>query len=107
MGFNKVGGFHFGSNHVEPISELDAALDSENKRDSICNSLIVLPEAFNVRKNYKAKGDSNYDPGILAELQTVSRTFHVTFVAGLIIKEYGGPDPPYSSATSLMRRAAF
>jgi hypothetical protein len=98
MGFDKVGFFHFVHNHVEPIPELAAALDSEKTRDCICNSLIVLPEAFNVRKNYKAKGNSNYDPSILAELQTLSRTFHVTFIAGLIIKQYGGPEPPCSSA---------
>jgi hypothetical protein len=54
MAFGKIGFFHFVHNHAEPIVELRKALESRHQSERVCDSLIVLPEAFNVRKYYKA-----------------------------------------------------
>ena len=78
-----------------------AALESRKTIGSICESLIVLPEAFNIGKGYRQQGESNHEAAVLAQIQDLARAFQVTFVAGLIIREPDGPvspDPPYSSS---------
>ncbi len=98
MSFRKRGFFHFVQNHADPLGELRRSLDREKAKESIEDSLIVLPEAFNIRKYYKANGDSDHDPRVLTDIQLIAGEFQVAFVVGVIISEEGGPNPPYSSA---------
>jgi predicted amidohydrolase len=91
---NRIGLFHFGINHKDPIGELQSAMHAEN---DISDSLIVLPEGFNIGKYYWSPGVCDYGSDVVSQLQDLSRTSHVAFVAGLIIKETNGPQPPYSS----------
>ena len=93
-----IGFFHFEVNHNNPIRSLEAALDDTKKREEISDSLIVLPEGFNICKFYKAPGTCNYDPGITEELKNLSKRCHISFVAGLIIRQTDGPNPPYNGA---------
>jgi predicted amidohydrolase len=95
MGFRKKGFFHFVHNYAEPLVELRKAL--ENRSECVRDSLIVLPEAFNIGKYYKEAGNANHDPDVLTKLQTIAGEFHLTFVAGLIVKQNTSPTPPYSS----------
>lgn len=47
----------------------------------------MLPEAFNIRKEYCDKDrDGDYKRGMLSDLTGLSTIFQVTFVAGLIIE---------------------
>jgi hypothetical protein len=97
----KVGFFHFGSGHKEPISTLSTALRDVQERcgqDVIDDALIVLPEAFNIRKEYTCKTLPNVAPAILCDLAQMSNTFRCAFLAGLIIEDAPAIDPPYSSA---------
>jgi len=93
---NKVGFFHFGKQNESPILALQGALI--RRRESVPGSLIVLPEGFNIGKAYKTSGICNTDRSVLSRLQTLSGEFQVAFVAGLIIDEGNGVDPPYNSA---------
>jgi predicted amidohydrolase len=92
----RVGYFHFGSDHTRPIVSLEATLD--RKRSEVTDAVIVLPEAFNICKDYYADVPCNYDPTVLLQLQRLSGIFGVSFVAGLIIQIPNGPYPPYSRA---------
>ena len=91
---NRIGLFHFGINQNDPLGELQSAMYAAN---DITDSLIVLPEGFNIGKYYWSSGDCDYGSDVVSQLQDLSRRFHVAFVAGLIIKETNGPQPPYSS----------
>jgi predicted amidohydrolase len=96
--FKKIGFFHFGVDHANPAGALQSALLEAGTHEDICQSLIVLPEAFNIGKFYRNQGGCNYNPIFLSTLQTISQHFFVTFVAGLIIHENASSRPPYSSA---------
>jgi predicted amidohydrolase len=96
---SKIGFFHFGANYADPIGELGAELALAHRDAAISESLIVLPEAFNIRKDYREilpRCDTN--PAIIFELQTLSKQFKVAFVAGLIVDDAHHVVPPYSAA---------
>jgi hypothetical protein len=103
--FDKAGYFHFGKNHSEPIGALRSELVKTNggkpSSDSgdLKDSLIVLPEAFNIRKRYKEDGNqpSDNNPAIIGDLQRLADEFGIAFVAGLIVDRQDGIHPPYSS----------
>jgi len=102
---HKIGFFHFGSGHDKPKEVLESALadvQSDERRLpgtlDPTNSLIVLPEAFNIGRAYRAEGAANFNRSILEGLQCLAARFQVGFVAGLIIHDEGGPSPPYSAA---------
>lgn len=91
----KVGFFHFGHYHDSPIPELEEAL--LQKRQEVRDSLIVLPEGFNIGKPYKSRGKCDTDAGVISSLHTLARVFQVAFVAGLIVDEGDAAIPPYNS----------
>lgn len=91
----KAGFFHFGDGHSRPVQALKCALKDAS---DVKGALIVLPEAFNISVYYSDKGDRNFDPSILGEVKDLAVEFGVAFVAGLIIQECCGPQPPYSGA---------
>jgi hypothetical protein len=95
--FKNIGFFQFVSNYAHPIEELRTALAADCRRQS----LIVLPEAFNIGQPYSGNGSCDFSGTILSELSVLSQSFHSTFVSGLIIRRcilgrlYRSP--PYSS----------
>jgi hypothetical protein len=97
----KVGFFHFVQSYEEPIPALTDAFRNTQERygqDVTHDALIVLPEAFNIRKRYDHQTPPNVDPAILNDLAQMSNGFRCAFLAGLIIRDAPGVDPPYSSA---------
>jgi hypothetical protein len=91
----RIGFFHFGINHKYPFEELHVAMDQSG---TLKDTLIVLPEAFNIGKMYGEKGFCNCDRRALLELQDLSTHFGVGIVAGLVINELPNTRPPHSSA---------
>lgn len=93
----KIGFFHFGTNHFDPVGSLQLALSAARQNDDISRSLIVLPEGMNIRRPYRDSGKCNTSPAIVSELRKTARQFQVTFVAGLILGDHGTSEH-YSSA---------
>ena len=92
----KVGFFHFGADHSTPVQALKCALKDAS---DVKGALIVLPEAFNISVYYYSNtGDRNFDPSVLDKVADLAKEFGVAFVAGLIIQECCGPQPPCSGA---------
>src|SRR5690348_11956483 len=78
---------------------LERAIDDfKAKGTNLDNALIVVPEAFNIKKEYFGKERPNVDVIVLKELAKTSEDCCCAFVAGLIIADTPGIDPPYSSA---------
>jgi predicted amidohydrolase len=97
--FTSIGFFHFGKDHGKPILALDAAIsDFKCKGGTLENSLIVLPEGFNLGRHYYGTEPPKVDLSILDWLAGVSTAFRCAFVAGLIVADTLGVNPPYSSA---------
>lgn len=98
----RAGFFHFGKDHHKPPLEmLKTALTVAVERfGNLADTLIVLPEAFNIDKRhyYVAEETVNYDPSFLDGLKELSAIFKCAFIAGLIIRDSSGIIPPYSSA---------
>ena len=100
----RIGFFHFGVGHGEPIPKLTAALGEAEERyrdeGGVADSLIVLPEAFNIQRPYSVAGQANWEPTVLMDLGELSDQFRCAFIAGLIVIEAAHPDvrPPYNSA---------
>lgn len=90
----RAGYFHFGRDHAEPIK----ALRHELCESDHSNSLVVLPEAFNIGLPYRQEGRPNFATSIFGELQNLAARFRVSFVVGLIVEEHPGPSPPRSAA---------
>jgi hypothetical protein len=88
----RVGFFHFGTGHADPIGALKAELeanaelkisgapaqadddqgDGDAQADTEPETLIVLPEAFNIKKLYRTEGKPDTKPDVLGELQALS-----------------------------------
>jgi predicted amidohydrolase len=94
---SKIGFFHFGIGHSDPVGSLRSALVKARAAHDIRDSLIVLPEAINIRKFYRDSGPCDFSREIIFELQEVSKDFETTFVAGLIISSAGAQQPPSSA----------
>ena len=90
----KIGFFHFGSSQTkDPVGSLRAALLTKGQND-LRNSLIVVPEAFNLCGGYHEAG-RQIDPRIFGSLAQMSAEFEMAFVAGLI-------EPPGTSSAYLI-----
>ena len=78
----RIGYFHFGDRgKVDPTGSLDAALrNSESEGAKLKNSLIVLPETFNVKGGFYGRAT---DPETCLKLQKLSQGFGPAFVVGL------------------------
>jgi hypothetical protein len=82
----KVGFFHFGKRDsgADQIESLMEALQEASERQHLDDSLIVLPEAFNIRNGYCSR-NRQLDNSITTKvLQEKSAQFNATFVVGLI-----------------------
>jgi predicted amidohydrolase len=95
----KIGFFHFAENHGDPFGELELALP---EFDDSCDSLIVLPEAFNNGRSYydTPRGQPIFGQGEAVDrLARLSEERRIVFVAALL-------DPPRSSAYLIDRSGA-
>lgn len=95
---SRIGFFHFGSGYGYPVEELVFALDKKG-RDAVGNSLIVLPEGFNIRTRHSnPTGPCDFNPSVLRTLRDVAKEWVVVFVAGLIVDTDKHVYPPYNAA---------
>jgi predicted amidohydrolase len=97
--FEKIGFFHFGRDWGNPTQALEDKLECKRRAECVADSLMVLPEAFNIGKSFWEAGDCNYDPSVLARLGDIAKCFDVTFVAGLSTNDDRPQSgSPYNSA---------
>lgn len=95
--FSQAGFFHFVEHHSDPLGTLDAEIRSAG---DVADSLVVLPEAFNLGRPYGTEQEkpSAYErDSLVAELQERSRQQRIIFVAGLLDPVPAG-ERPRSSA---------
>jgi hypothetical protein len=99
MPLTKIGCFHYGNpDKSNPIGSLEDAIHRglfDNGEHCLKDSLIVLPEAFNLLGEYKPSAGYNLDHSIPAQLNELAGRYGAAFVAGIIDK---CPVLPYSSA---------
>ena len=82
--FTKLGVFHFANGYSEPFESLRSTIKS--KHNSLVGSLVVLPEAFNIRKAYNnTNTECNIRETDLWDLQTVAKDFKLSLVAGMVL----------------------
>jgi hypothetical protein len=99
----KIGFFHFANpDKSQPLASVKARLDERGK-DDLKDSLVVLPEAFNLKGEYTRTRRTDYvvEPSakVKHSLTQLAKQFDMVFVVGLIDNdEPDRPDPPYSSA---------
>jgi predicted amidohydrolase len=79
-----VGFFHLGSQDLEePLNAIEQSLSTYSDKNMLNASLVVLPEAFNIRGSYR-----NDSAAIISdfhrELQRLSTNFQLAMVVGLI-----------------------
>lgn len=93
----KIGFFHFGEGEQsDPPASLRAALSETSQQEDLTDSLIVVPEAFNIRNGYWSP--IRYRDLLTKEsLTKISDDFGVALVVGLIEEDKFGK-PGFSSA---------
>jgi hypothetical protein len=93
-----IGFFHFGTKHDDPMGSLISAM-AEARGTLLPDSLIVLPEAFNIGRLYtQSEPLPDLPAAILKDLKAEAARYRVGFVAGLILDLDDGIKPPFSSA---------
>jgi predicted amidohydrolase len=89
----RIGFFHFGSDaKTDPVGSLEAKLNSASD-PKLRDTLLVLPEAFNVRGGFYSTLPE-LDHGACSRLRTISAERRVVFIAG-IIDSIGGSNSAY------------
>jgi hypothetical protein len=77
--------------YKDPLGSLTSALKKTQLGEDLSGSLIVLPEAFNIKIPYGTSSTPDTDSSILSSLQDICKTFDIAVVAGLIIDTPDGP----------------
>jgi len=99
---DRIGFFHFGSVDTEvfnPVKSLERAMEeAKQKYGCLRGCLVVIPEAFNIPKDYHGKSKVKPDPSVRPALVELSERFDVAFVAGLIEDDDKSGAPGFSSA---------
>ena len=81
----RLGYFHYGSeDRSKPIGSLEVAINEACKHSEVKDSLIVLPEAFNLRVPYEEGALRKLEGNTEESLKALAAKFDVAFVAGLI-----------------------
>ncbi len=87
MTLRNLGVFHFVSEFGDPLKALSKALEIERlKRQGgdISNSLVVLPDAFNLGRDYGPGSAELPACFILDELRKLAQHHQIAFVAGIL-----------------------
>jgi hypothetical protein len=99
-----VGFFHFcGEDRSDPAGSLRTSLIEAARGEDISGSLVVTPEAFNLRNGYWSD-DRQLDPSIRTALAELCAEFKTALVTGLI-EESDAHGPGCSSAYLIDGRA--
>jgi predicted amidohydrolase len=94
-----VGYFRLQRGYEKALEAIDCALEKVRaKGTALEDTLIVLPEAFNIKTCYFSRDKPDINPAICDELADRSQTHGCAFVAGLIIDDTPGVYPCHSSA---------
>ncbi len=104
---DKLGFFHLAVGHATPLLSLNKALEKP-EGCTLPGSLVVLPEAFNIGREYLSdKGTASDSPDVCESLKRLAHEFQVTFVAGLVIRDNTDPqEKPLNSAYLIDRSSA-
>lgn len=97
---DKIGFFHFGNYWNDPVGSLRCALKGHTPEE-VRDSLIVLPEAFNIGQQYYDDSPEkpwNTKSAVQNRLRRICKDFGLSLLGGLIIEKPGDPYPPHSSA---------
>jgi len=89
----RTGGvFNFGKRNegADPVASLRACLQEPSVWFDLTESVVVLPEAFNVVGEYWVPNRRRFDASISSSLRKISVDFGVALVAGLIENESSG-----------------
>jgi hypothetical protein len=95
--FRQAGFFHFVEHHHDPLGALEAEIRATG---NVADSLVVLPEAFNLGRPYGSEQEKpcGYERAwLVAKLQELSRDRQITFVVGML-DAIGTGERPRSSA---------
>lgn len=99
---NKIGVFHFGNaDKSQPFGSLLAAIETlvmERGSSHLRDSLIALPEAFNLKQRYEPADSFEFEENTIARLAQLAETHQVAFVAGVIENHVTTAVAPYNSA---------
>ena len=94
---SKIGFFHLGQSHCDPVEALKGKLQDT----AVSNALIVLPEAFNLGRSYRDGGIPAFRRGTTSDaLCSIASDRQLTLVVGLVddMEDGGDGTLPYSSA---------
>lgn len=83
----RVGYFRFVDEFATPICALTKAIEAERERHpngDISNSLIVVPEAFNIGHDYDLPASDLRPREILEKLHELAAPLRITFVVGIL-----------------------
>jgi hypothetical protein len=85
----RAGFFHFVRSHCDPLGELTKAMDEVSPHTDVTDSLIVLPEAFNLGRLYDPNNTPKHRPGldercVLALLRATAERHKCVFVVSVI-----------------------
>lgn len=95
--FSRAGFFHFVEHHSDPLGALDAEIRSTG---DVADSLVVLPEAFNLGRpcgTEQEKPCAYERDQLVSKLQERSSERRITFIAGMLDPIADG-ERPHSSA---------
>jgi hypothetical protein len=99
-----IGFFHFGDpDKSNPIDSLRTSLRTSETDNA--GSLIVLPEAFNIRQGYRNCELCDVDWDMVESLQDISARSRISFVAGLIVGDRTTRELPYSCGCLICKRS--
>lgn len=85
----RAGFFHFAQSHCDPLAELAKAIDTASRAIDVADSLIVLPEAFNLGREYGSGDTPKMGPQldhrcVLADLRTLATMHKASFITSVI-----------------------
>jgi predicted amidohydrolase len=83
----QIGFFHHGSeDRSNPLDSLETAIKKAGGKEKVKSSLIVLPEAFNLKVAYGEGARLDFEKGVEGALKKLAEKYQVVFVAGLILR---------------------
>jgi predicted amidohydrolase len=81
----QIGYFHQGCEiRSDPVQALQKAIDDKGGTVVVADSLIVLPEAFNLTEHYDAATVAHVKPSVEASLKSIALAGRIAFVVGLL-----------------------
>jgi hypothetical protein len=77
----QIGYFHCGNeDKSDPVGALTKAIESEGGKSKVENSLIVLPEAFNLKVTYERGARPDFEQNIEGALKTLAAKYQLVLL---------------------------